>query len=247
MSQENSSPAISSTAGLADPRIQETLQRLHRDARGDWRRMMRVIPSGVWALLRRRSLMQAISPTQMKHVYIPVSREQGEFLYVLAHAAKAQRIVEFGASFGISTVYLAAAARDTGGRVVTTEIEPTKCKVTRDNLCEAGLSDYVDVLEGDALQTLAPAEGERSEKDLLFLDGWKDLYLPLLKVVEPRLADHAVIVADNVNLQDARPYLDRVRAPNGGFVSATLFNGAMEVSCVVRPTRRARGVRPHPS
>ena len=107
----------------------------------------------------------------------------------------------------------------------------------------------MDVLEGDALQTLAPAEGERSEIDLLFLDGRrrKDLYLPLLKVVEPRLADHAVIVADTVNLQDARPYLDRVRAPNGGFVSATLFNGAMEVSCVVRPTSRARGVRPHPS
>ena len=190
--------------------------------------------------------MKSISPAQMKAAYIPVSREEGKFLYLLARSTRALHMVEFGASFGISTVYLAAAARDNGGQVVTTEIEPTKCKVTRDNLREAGLSDYAQVLEGDALQTLAPAGGETSEIDLLFLDGWKDLYLPVLKVVEPRLADGAVIVADNVNLRDARPYLDWVRAPTNGFVGVTLFNGAMEVSHFDRVPSHAQGISPHP-
>ncbi len=77
---------------------------------------------------------------------------------------------------------------------------------------------------------LDPAKGATTPIDLLFLDGWKDLYLLVLELVRPRLGSGAVIVADNVNLRDAQPYLDRVREPAGGFACATLFGGSMELS-----------------
>jgi predicted O-methyltransferase YrrM len=84
------------------------------------------------------------------------------------------------------------------------------------------------VLEGDALVTLREIEGP---VDLLFLDGWKDLYLDVLALVRPKLRKGAIVVGDNVNLADAEPYARHVRTPDNGFVSTTLFGGEMELSC----------------
>jgi len=216
-------------AGLAEPKVARVLDELHRAARQDLRRAVGVLPRFLLGRLRGRSLMQSLTPSMAGGLYLPVSRRDGQLLYALARGTGARRIVEFGTSFGISTLYLAAAARDNGGRVVTTEIEAAKCRTAEANLARAGLADVVDVREGDALATLTAADGPI---DLVFLDGWKDLYLPVVELLRPALRPGAVVAADNVNFADARPYLDRVRG-GGDFVSATLPGGRMELSWYV--------------
>lgn len=154
--------------------------------------------------------------------YMPVSREMGMFLYIIARAQRSRSIVEFGTSFGISTVFLAAAVRDNGvGRVITTERNPEKVRSARRNLEEAGLGDLVEVREGDALSTLAELDGT---VDLLLLDGWKDAYLPVLKLVEPRLRPGSLVIADDLDIfPDAhKPYLEYVRCPENGYFSAEM-------------------------
>jgi predicted O-methyltransferase YrrM len=153
---------------------------------------------------------------QLKDYPLPVSREAGRLLYMLAYCSGARNIVEFGTSFGISTLHLAAALRDNGGgRLITTEFEPSKVARARANLTEAGLIDLVEIREGDALQTLStdlPAT-----IDLLLLDGAKALYPEILSLVESRLRPGALIVADNADYSP--DYLARVRPPAQGYLS----------------------------
>jgi predicted O-methyltransferase YrrM len=152
----------------------------------------------------------------LKDQPLAVSRDTGTLLYMLARAAQARSIVEFGTSFGISTLHLAAALRDNGGgRLIGSEFEPSKIKRARENLAAGGLSDLVDIREGDALQTLA---GDLPEAiDFVLLDGAKSLYSPILSLLEPRLRSGALIVADNAD--DSPDYLSRVRAADGGYLS----------------------------
>jgi predicted O-methyltransferase YrrM len=153
---------------------------------------------------------------RMKDIPLAVSRETGTLLYMLARTSRATSIVEFGTSFGLSTICLAAALRDNGGgRLVTSEFEPSKVQRAKANLKKAGLADLVEFREGDALQTLAIDLPETV--DLLLLDGAKALYPDILDLIEPRLRQGAVIVADNADF--CPPYLDRVRAPGGRYLS----------------------------
>jgi predicted O-methyltransferase YrrM len=151
--------------------------------------------------------------------FIPVSPDAGRFLYTLARAMKTGTVVEFGTSLGISTIYLAAAVRDRGeGTVITTELHAGKAQKARENLRAAGLLDYVDLREGDALDTLKDIAGGVT---LLFLDGWKKLYLPVLKLLEPALELGALVAADDLDLfpEAHKPYLAYVRNPGSGYVS----------------------------
>src|SRR6202035_4190017 len=93
---------------------------------------------------------------RLKNMPLAVSRETGALLYMLARSSRARSIVEFGTSFGISTLHLAAALRDNGGgHLITSECEPSKAARARDNLTVGGLIDLVEIREGDALQTLS--------------------------------------------------------------------------------------------
>jgi predicted O-methyltransferase YrrM len=207
------------------------LTRLHSAARGDWKPIFKLMPLFYWSLITRKSLMKMVPPSRFKTVYMPVSREQGQFLYVTARALGARKVVEFGSSFGISTIYLASAMKDNGGgTVITTEIEASKCRATERNVAQAGLSPYVRLLEGDARQTLARLDGA-GPIDLVFLDGWKDLYVDVLELLQGQLRKGAIVIADNVRFPDARPYLERVRASGSGFATTTLGRGAVEFSC----------------
>ena len=180
---------------------------------------------------QHRRLMQSKTDyldfySQMKDFPLPVSRETGLLLYMLARGGGARTIVEFGTSFGISTLYLAAALRDNGGGVlITSEFEPSKVERARGNLTAGGLIDLVEIRQGDALETLAVDLPETI--DLLLLDGAKALYPEILDLVESRLRPGALIVADNADYSP--DYLARVRSPASGYLS-TPFAEDVELS-----------------
>jgi predicted O-methyltransferase YrrM len=163
---------------------------------------------------------------RLKDLWLPVSRETGKLLYMLARSSGARSIVEFGTSFGISTLHLAAALRDNGGgRLITSEFEPSKVARARGHLEEGGLIDLVEIRAGDALETLSRDLPDAI--DLLLLDGAKALYPEILSLTESRLHAGALIVADNADY--CPEYLERMRTPTGGYLS-TPFAEDVELS-----------------
>ena len=145
----------------------------------------------------------------------------GQLLYMLARTYPCKTIVEFGASLAISTIYLASAIRDNGGgKVVTTELNAEKARHAAENLREAGLLDLVEIRAGDARETLRDLDGN---VDFAFIDGWKELYLPVVKVIERHLRPGALVVADNLNLASVlREYVDYVGLERNGYLSMQL-------------------------
>lgn len=157
--------------------------------------------------------------SRMKDVPLAVSRATGDLLYMLARSTGATAIVEFGTSFGLSTICLAAALRDNGGGLlVTSEFEPSKVARAKANLTEAGLADLVEFREGDALDTLCRDLPARI--DLLLLDGAKALYSEVLDLIAPRLRPGALVLADNADF--CPPYVERVRAMDSGYRSVAI-------------------------
>jgi predicted O-methyltransferase YrrM len=162
----------------------------------------------------------------MKDMPLPVSRETGALLYMLARSTHARTIVEFGTSFGISTLHLAAALRDNGGgQLITTEFETSKVGRAREHLTAGGVIDLVEIRQGDALQTLAVDLPESI--DLVLLDGAKSLYPDILALLESRLRPGALVIADNADYSPE--YLARVRAPASGYLSVP-FSEDVELS-----------------
>lgn len=200
----------------------DTLDRLHAAAKRDVGQFLKLAPKLVAGFARGRGLWDILTPEAMKDAYIPVNPEQGRLLYLTARALDARTVVEYGTSFGISTIYLAAAVRDNGGGVVIgTEIEPGKHATALANLAEAGLADVVDIRLGDAKETLQQTP---EPIDLVLMDGWKDLYLPLVKLLAPRLRPRAVVLGDNIFTfrKSLRPYVEHMQDPKNGFASTTL-------------------------
>ncbi|MEO8778631.1 MAG: class I SAM-dependent methyltransferase [Rhodanobacter sp.] len=148
--------------------------------------------------------------TRLKSLPLAVSREVGALLYMLARHSGARTIVEFGTSFGLSTLCLAAVLRDNGdAHLITTEFEPSKVAQARDNLAEAGLSDLVETREGDALQTLSINLPGRI--DLVLLDGAKVLYPEILGLLQDHFRPGGLLIADDADYSPE--YLAQVRSP----------------------------------
>ncbi len=166
---------------------------------------------------------------RMKTAYLAIRPDQGRFLYGQVVACEARTIVEFGSSFGISTLYLAAAAAQTGGHVIGTEYHESKAERARATLSDAGLD--ADIRVGDARETLS---GPGANIDLLFLDGAKDLYLPILRLLEPRLAKGALIIADNIPTDRQVPFLTAIAEPASGYATSLIRFGKGGMSCSVR-------------
>jgi predicted O-methyltransferase YrrM len=221
-------------SAIRDPKVEAVLDRLHRAARADLLRFARVgVSMGVRRLLGRK-VEAAEKAAVFKDVYIPVNRDQGELLYLLARSIGAKRIVEFGTSLGISTIYLAAAARDNGGgRVIGSELEPAKHARAVQHLAEAGLSEHAEVRLGDARETLRDVE---APVDLVLLDGWKELYLPVLQMLTPKLRRGALVLGDNIFTfrKGLRPYVEYMQSGTNGFRSSTLpISDGFELSVYV--------------
>ena len=206
---------------LLDSRVRRVLDEMHREAdRNDPPLLARA--AGKDAAERAELLAEA---------FIPVSPDAGRLLYTLTRGAAAGDVVEFGTSFGLSTIYLAAAVKDRGeGTVITTELYDTKAERARSYLRDAGVLDVVDLRVGDARETL---DGLERDVSIAFLDGMKSLYLPVLQLLEPALAPGALVVGDDLDLfpEPLAPYLAYVRNPDNGYVSVMVPIGdAMELS-----------------
>ncbi|HEY7670709.1 MAG TPA: class I SAM-dependent methyltransferase [Gammaproteobacteria bacterium] len=206
---------------LDDSRVRRVLDEMHAAAD-------RVDPP---LLARAKGKSLAERAAVLGEAFIPVSPDAGRFLYALVRGAQPGTVVEFGTSFGISTIYMAAALRDRGGgALITTELLASKAERAREYIDAAGLSSHVDLRVGDALQTL---RGLGRDVALLFLDGAKDLYVPVLKLLEPSLKPGALVIGDDIDLfPDAlATYLSYVRDPANGYVSVKVPIGdAMELS-----------------
>jgi len=223
------------------PEIEALLDRLHGASSADTWRLAPRLPFYVWAKLTGRATEGPAQHRIFYDVYSAVTPERGALLYLIARAIIAKRIVEFGSSFGISTIYLATAVRDnlaasgkTEGQVIGSEMEPRKHSEATKNLQAAGLSGIATIIPGDALETLRTVEGP---VDMVFLDGRKDLYLPVLKLLEPKLRIGAVILADNIFSfrKEVAPYLEYVRLAKNGFASSSLkISDGIELSIFQR-------------
>ena len=216
------------TSTLLDSRVATTLSRMFAEADAQMPMLGEmfgkdVVPAESSAQERADALSE---------FYLPVTPEAGRLLYTLVRASRPTTVVEFGMSLGISAIHLASAVRDNGeGRVVTTELNETKVAVASGNFADAGLDDLITVLHGDALQTLASIDGP---VQFVLLDGWKDLYVQVLQLLEPRLAPGALVVADNTSMPALQPYLDYMRDPANGYVSVHFpvrDSDSMEISC----------------
>jgi predicted O-methyltransferase YrrM len=141
---------------------------------------------------------------------LPVGPEVGWFLNSLVVAKNAVRVLEVGTSYGYSTLFLADAARQAGGKVVTLEIAKHKQDFAKDMIGKAGLSQQVDFRLGDAVDLI---RAETGQFDFVLLDIWKELYLPCFDAFYAKLSDEAIIAADNMISPDAaRPDVRLYRA-----------------------------------
>ena len=210
--------------------VREVLSRLHAQAdREDVEAKRRVRD-------RQSELGHRLTQAQRYELYgdapLAIIREVGELYYLLVVSHRPTTIVEFGASHGISTIYLAAGIRDAGGAgraLITTEVLAHKAELARRNLRECGLLDVVEMRVGDALETLADGP---SAPDMVVLDGRNDLYLPVLDLLAPRLPAGALVVADlNTDDPDVLAYQRRIRDPGSGFFSIELpLDAGIELS-----------------
>jgi predicted O-methyltransferase YrrM len=201
------------------------LDRLHRSGRAQKRGLARLALSRLSDRLARRSRSVAEEASELRDLYISLSPKQGTFAYLVARSLRAQRIVEFGTSFGVSSIYLAAAIRDNGGGLlIGSEFEPHKVVGARANIEEAGLADLVEIREGDARETLKDPGGP---VDLVLLDGMKEIYTTIIETLKPHLRRGAVVLADNIFTfrRVLAPYVAYMRENANGFESVTLFLG----------------------
>jgi predicted O-methyltransferase YrrM len=168
--------------------------------------------------------------SQAKDIHLAVSRETANLLYMLARSMGATVAVEFGTSFGVSTLHLAAALKDNGGGcVITSEFELSKVDRARANFDAARLTDLIDLRVGDALETFA--RDLPDQIDLVLLDGAKQLYPRILALLEDRIRVGGLIVADNADM--CPEYLTAIRDPKSGYLSVP-FGDDVELSQKLR-------------
>jgi predicted O-methyltransferase YrrM len=198
----------------------------------------------VWAVLddyearatREEALWSTLSSEEAARrrdeMLLPVGRATGTLLNLLVKAGEARRILEVGSSYGYSTTWLAEGARAVGGKVTSLEHKAQKTQYAGAQLARAGLADYVEFRIGDALASIKALPGPF---DLVLIDLWKDLYVPVFELLHPKLAQGAMVVADNMLQPEsarvhARAYRERVRAaPEMTSVLLSVGNG-IEVS-----------------
>ena len=215
---------------LLTPKVATLLNKLHQEA-ADQMPLIRAVMKKMRSGKTAPQEMPSNWAERMSDFHLPVSREQGCFLYQTVRATKAQYVVEFGTSFGVSAIYIAAALHDNqNGRLVSAELIENKAIKAKSNILSIGLSEYVEIRIGDALETLKEPD---KPIDILYLDGGPGLYLSVLKLLQPHLREGALVIADNVPTMDddKNPYARYVRNPANGYLSSSIeMKGGTEYS-----------------
>ena len=210
---------------IADPQLKHLLDGLHARSDGQVADLER---------FDRDRATESELKAFLSDKLVALDRDKAEFCYQLCRATDARRIVEIGTSFGISTLYLAAAVRDNihasggNGVVIATEYEPAKAKAARAHFAQAGLGDFIDLREGDLRETLDGIEGPI---DFMLVDIWIRMARPALELVTPRLRRGAIVICDNTARFRA-DYADYFAClESNGFRTMTLpFEGGLELS-----------------
>jgi len=216
---------------LNDPKLEALLDALHAQSQGQ----NGAIDSYFARRIKEGTLswdgMDAETTTFFRDKMVALEKDKAEFCYALCRALGAKRIVECGTSFGVSTLYLAAAIRDNGaGQVIATEWEAAKARVARRNFAAAGLSQFIDLREGDLADTLKVIDGP---VDFVLLDIWAEAVMPAILNIAPHLRPGAVVIADNT--ESARrgyeAYFGFVADPKNRLKTLTLpFPGGLEMT-----------------
>lgn len=195
-------------------KIATTLSELYNDSRHDKMKMMKGAA---------KSIFRSIQPSDFEEVYLSISNQQGVHLRRFIIDNNIQNVVEFGTSFGISTLFLTQGVMETGGHVITTELLESKAKKAIENFKKAEVDHLVEVRVGDAMETL----NNHSEPiDLLLLDGWKDFYLPLFRMLEPNFHEGTFIYVDNANMSDSKAFLHAI-ANDKKYNFESMFGGSV--------------------
>jgi predicted O-methyltransferase YrrM len=226
---------------LNDPKLEAFLDALHAQSEGQ--------NDAINAYFRKRieertlswDSLDADSTRFFADKMVALEKVKAEYCYALCRTMRARRIVECGTSYGVSTLYLAAAIRDNlasnseghkgaGGQIIATEWEAEKAAIARRNFETAGLAQYIDLREGDLNQTLAHIDGP---VDFVLLDIWTEAVMPAIRHIAPHLRPGSVIVADNTtsSRRGYQAYFDYVANPVNRLRTMTLpFDGGLEMT-----------------
>jgi predicted O-methyltransferase YrrM len=185
--------------------------------------------------VREKTIDRANFGAHRDEFLLPVGEDVANLMVDMIVGLKAKVIVELGTSYGFSTLFLAEAARRTGGLVYTYELHAEKQAYARARLAEAGLADHVEWRLGDAVALLAD---QPAGVEFALLDIWKDMYVPCLNALLPRLAINGVIVADNMlqpeqSRAPAAVYRAAVRATPGLQSVLLPIGQGIDVTCKV--------------
>ena len=156
------------------------------------------------------SLSKEERDQRLDELLLPVGPVVGQLLHSMIEGLNAKSIVEVGSSYGYSTVWLADAARRTGGRVVSLEKHEEKQSHAREVIERAGLADQVDFRLGDAIEIIPQLP---APVHFALIDLWKSLYVPAFDGLYPKLVPNAVVVADNMIYpapDQAKKYMDHL-------------------------------------
>ena len=179
----------------------------------------------------------------LRDKFVALDRPKAEFCYLVCRTLRARRVVEAGTSFGVSTLFLASALRDNASSVdtktdapavIATEYEPEKVAIARRHFAEAGLSQLVELREGDLRDSLRQLRGPI---DFMLVDIWTPMARPALELVAPHLRIGATVICDNTHqFREAyNEYFAFITDPRNGFSTVTLpFDGGLEFTVKVR-------------
>lgn len=188
------------------PDIWPVVKSLHNQSARQMKSLVPLMGQYVLSRLSRKKIK--LNSARLKNYSLAIDPQQGRFIYNCVLSKAPTCIVEYGTSFGISTVYAAKALQQLGhGQIIGSEIEKTKIKVARDNLEKCNLISYVDIKEGDVLKSFSHLE---QPIDMLIMDGFPDLNLAVLQLLEPKLSPYCLILTDDAYLfqHEMQAYLD---------------------------------------
>ncbi len=208
-------------ATIQQEQISSTIKDLYLDSKYDGIKMIKGVA---------KSLIRPMQPSDFKEAYLSISKEQGEDLKELIIENKLKHIVEFGTSFGISTLFMAQAAIEIGGKIITTELIQSKALKAIENFKMAGVNHLIEVWVGNAVQTL---KQYKEPVDLLFLDGWKDLYLPVFELLESNFHSNTLVYVDNANMTDTQKFL-AVIGKNPNYNIEYKYNGKAAIISLIK-------------